>query len=101
MKVRFFVYEVRPLKLMTDLNPRPVSWPGTNWSRSLCGRPSLILVLQQSIQKCSIFLVTQTQIVTRCILYQIKGMNLRNMNIGDANAVKLDKIDELTLSVPW
>ena len=28
-------------------------------------------------------------------------MNLRNMNIGDANAVKLDKIGELTLYVPW
>ena len=32
-----------------------------------------------------------------------KGMNLRNMNIGDANgnAVKLDKIGELTLSLSW
>ena len=28
-------------------------------------------------------------------------MNLRNMNIGDANAIKLDKIGELTLCVPW
>ena len=40
MKVRFFVYEFWPLKLMTDLNPRPVSWPGTVWSRGLCATAS-------------------------------------------------------------
>ena len=59
------------------------------------------IVLQQSIQKCSIFCVTQTQIVTICILYQIKGMNLRNMNIGDAIVRQLNESGELTLSVPW
>ena len=31
----------------------------------------------------------------------MKGLYLRNMIIGDANAVKLDKVDELTLYVPW
>ena len=47
------------------------------------------------------FFTTQTQVVTRCILYQIKGMNLRNMNIGDDNVVNWDKIGQLTLYVPW
>ena len=31
---------------------------------------------------------------------QVKGMNLRNMNIGDANVTKLDTIGELTLYFP-
>ena len=43
MKVCLFVYEFTPLKLMTDLKPRPVSWSGTDWSRSLCAHPSLVL----------------------------------------------------------
>ena len=47
------------------------------------------------------FFTTQIQILTRCILYQIKSMNLRNINIGDAIAVKLSKIGEITLYVPW
>ena len=47
------------------------------------------------------FFTTQTPILTRCILYKIKDMNLRNMNIGDANAVKLKKNSERTPYVPW
>ena len=31
------------------------------------------------------------------ILYQIKGMDNGNMNIGDANTIDLDEIGELTL----
>ena len=50
----------------------------------------LLLVLQQSIETSSIYWVTRTQILTRCFLYQIKGMNLRNTNIGDAIAWNLD-----------
>ena len=58
---------------------------------------SNVLVLQQSIKKSSIYWVTQTQILIRCILYQIKGKNLRNMSIGNAIARNLDKIGELAL----
>ena len=53
------------------------------------------------IYKAIAIFTTQTQIVTRCILNQIEGMNLKNMNIGNANAVKLNKIGELTLYVLW
>ena len=56
------------------------------------------LVLQQL---WDFFFITQIQILTRCILYQIKSMNLRNINIGDVIAVKLNKISEITLYVPW
>ena len=35
------------------------------------------------------------------ILYQIKGMNLRDMNIRDVNARNLEKIGDLNLYVPW
>ena len=35
------------------------------------------------------------------ILYQIKGMNLRNMNIRDANARNFEKMGDLTHYVPW
>ena len=50
-----------------------------------------VSVLQQSIKKSSIYGVAQTQILTGCILYQIKLMNLRNMNIGNAIARNLEK----------
>ena len=35
------------------------------------------------------------------MLYQIKGMKLRNINIGDAIARQLDEGGELTPFVPW
>ena len=47
------------------------------------------------------FVTTQTQIFTTCILCQIKGMNLRNMNICDVIVRHLDGSGELTPSVPW
>ena len=44
--------------------------------------------------KFQYILSTQTQFLTRCIIYQIiKSMNLRNMNIVDAIVRNLGKID--------
>ena len=52
-------------------------------------------------QKSSIFWVPQTEILTRSILYQIKGMNLWKINTGNAIALNVDTIGELTLYVPY
>ena len=45
--------------------------------------------------------VAQTQYLRRCILYQIKGENLRNMNIGYVIARNLENIGELTFYGTW
>ena len=47
-------------------------------------------------------LSTQTVTLTdNSVKYQIKGMNLRNRNIGDDIVRKLDKTGKLTLYVSW